>query len=193
MWNSILWTLNPLLGFPLKNCCKNCEYGWMTEHPHTQHVNIALKATLKTQKEERYNCLNCPTIEIPIVLMNDKMSHVFDIIYLCRLPQWGLVRSVCLVPWSRCSLSLFHASWRVSLVSLSNLCPAEICSQPAWQVGQLLIFVSLKLSRSVITWPTRENIVFAFFFTCVICVIVSLIPSQTGESLWHLAVGAMAV
>lgn len=85
-------------------------------------------------------------------------------IYCCRRPRWGPVRSACLVPWSRCSRSLFHVSWRVSLVSPSNLCPAEICSQPAWQVGRLLIFVSVKICRSVTICPARENGVFVFLF-----------------------------
>lgn len=92
----------------------------------------------------------------------------FTTIYHCRLPQWGLVRSVCPVQWSRCSLSSFHVSWRVSLVSPSDLCPVEICSQPAWQVGRLLIFVSVKITKSA-----RENNVLFFvllwMYVCYVC------------------------
>lgn len=114
----------------------------------------------------------------------------------CRLPRWGPGRSVCPVRWSRCSLSLFPASWRVSLVSPSDLCPVEICSQPAWQVGQGLIFLLIKMAKSA-----RENNVlgFVFWWTCYTCAELSASRSfspsffQTGASSWHSVVGVMAV
>lgn len=120
-------------------------------------------------------------------------------IYHRRLLQWGLVRSVCPVRWSRCSLSSFHVSWRVSLGSPSDLCPVEICSQPAWQVGRLHIFGSLKITKSA----RENNVCFCSFMNvCVLhmcqiigqsCLSSHLFYFQTGASSWHLAVGVMAV